>query len=54
MHGRVEPYFDTAVVVTALVLLGQVLEIRARSRTSRGAEGTARPGAEDRARACSA
>src|SRR5205823_3402190 len=34
MEGRVEPYFDTAVVVTALVLLGQVLEIRARSRTS--------------------
>jgi len=34
MHGRVEPYFDTAVVVTALVLLGQVLELRARSRTS--------------------
>src|SRR5258705_7228377 len=25
MHCRVEPYFDTAVVVTALVLLGQVL-----------------------------
>jgi Cu+-exporting ATPase len=34
MHGRVEPYFDTAVVVTALVLLGQVLELRARARTS--------------------
>jgi Cu+-exporting ATPase len=30
----VEPYFDTAAVVTVLVLLGQVLEIRARSRTS--------------------
>ncbi len=34
MNGMVEPYFDTAVVVTALVLLGQVLELRARSRTS--------------------
>ncbi len=34
MDGRVEPYFDTAVVVTALVLLGQVLELRARSQTS--------------------
>src|SRR6476620_6218582 len=34
MHDRVEPYFDTAVVVTALVLLGHVLELRARSRTS--------------------
>ena len=39
MHARVEPYFDTAVVVTALVLLGQVLEIRARSRTSLALKG---------------
>ncbi len=34
MHGLVETYFDTAVVVVVLVLLGQVLELRARSRTS--------------------
>jgi Cu+-exporting ATPase len=34
MAGTVEPYFDTAAVVTVLVLLGQVLEIRARSQTS--------------------
>jgi P-type Cu+ transporter len=33
MHGVVQTYFDTAVVVTALVLLGQVLELRARNRT---------------------
>jgi Cu+-exporting ATPase len=33
MHGIVEPYFDTAVIVTVLVLLGQVLELRARGRT---------------------
>src|SRR3954471_7204293 len=39
MHGNVEPYFDTAVVVTALVLLGQVLELRARSRTSTALRG---------------
>jgi Cu+-exporting ATPase len=32
--GVVETYFDTAAVVTVLVLLGQVLEIRARSQTS--------------------
>lgn len=32
--GAVEPYFDTAAVVTVLVLLGQVLELRARQRTS--------------------
>ncbi len=34
MHGAVEPYFDTAAVVTVLVLLGQVLELRARGRTT--------------------
>src|SRR5205085_193827 len=32
--GTVMPYFDTAVVVTVLVLLGQVLELKARGRTS--------------------
>jgi Cu+-exporting ATPase len=31
--GAVEVYFDTAAVVTVLVLLGQVLEIRARTKT---------------------
>ena len=34
VHGVVEPYYDTAVVITVLVLLGQVLELRARGRTS--------------------
>jgi Cu+-exporting ATPase len=34
VHGVVETYFETAVVITALVLLGQVLELRARGRTS--------------------
>ena len=34
MHGTVATYFDTAVVITALVLLGQVLELRARGRTT--------------------
>jgi Cu+-exporting ATPase len=33
-HGSVGVYFEAAVVITALVLLGQVLELRARSRTS--------------------
>jgi Cu+-exporting ATPase len=32
-HGAVETYFDTADVITVLVLLGQVLELRARFRT---------------------
>ncbi len=34
MHGAVETYFDTAAVITVLVLLGQVLELRARNQTS--------------------
>ena len=33
MEGGVEPYFDTSVVIIVLVLLGQVLELRARHRT---------------------
>jgi len=34
VHGRVPVYFEAAAVITTLVLLGQVLELRARSRTS--------------------
>ena len=34
VHGTVPAYFDTAVVITTLVLLGQILELRARSQTS--------------------
>jgi len=33
-NGGIEPYFDTAVVVTVLVLLGQVLELKARGQTT--------------------
>jgi Cu+-exporting ATPase len=32
-HGRVPIYFEAAAVIVVLVLLGQVLELRARSRT---------------------
>jgi Cu+-exporting ATPase len=32
-HGNVAVYFEAAAVITSLVLLGQVLELRARSRT---------------------
>jgi Cu+-exporting ATPase len=32
-HGQVPVYFEAAAVITALVLLGQVLELRARART---------------------
>ena len=34
MHGAVAVYFEAAAVITVLVLLGQVLELRARERTS--------------------
>jgi len=34
MHGNVHLYFEAAAVILALVLLGQVLELRAHSRTS--------------------
>ncbi len=34
VHGEVPIYFEAAAVITTLVLLGQVLELRARSRTS--------------------
>ncbi len=33
MHGKVGLYFEAAAVIIVLVLLGQVLELRARSRT---------------------
>jgi len=33
-NGLVDVYFEAAAVITALVLLGQVLELRARSRTN--------------------
>src|SRR5262249_39155763 len=32
-HGFVEPYFETAASIIVLVLVGQVLEVRARSQT---------------------
>src|SRR5882672_10253467 len=34
MHGAIPVYFEAAAVITTLVLLGQVLELRARQRTS--------------------
>jgi Cu+-exporting ATPase len=33
-HGKVDIYFEAAAMITVLALLGQVLELRARSRTS--------------------
>ncbi len=34
MHGEVPVYYEAAAVITTLVLLGQVLELRARQKTS--------------------
>ena len=34
MHGMVEVYFEAAAVIVVLVLLGQMLELRARAQTS--------------------
>ena len=34
MDGAVAVYFEAAAVITTLVLLGQVLELRAREQTS--------------------
>jgi len=34
MDGQVDVYFEAAAIITTLVLLGQVLELRARSQTS--------------------
>ncbi len=47
--GEVGVYFEAAAVITTLVLLGQVLELRARSKTSGAIRALLRPGAEDRA-----
>ena len=48
-RARSAVYFEAAAVITTLVLLGQVLELRARSRTGSGHPGAAGPRAEDRA-----
>ena len=49
--ARSAVYFEAAAVITTLVLLGQVLELRARSRTGERDPRAARPRAEDGAAA---
>src|SRR5436309_14986181 len=34
-HGEVDLYFEAAAVITTLILLGQLIEVKARSRTGR-------------------
>lgn len=38
-HGEIPIYFESASIITALVLLGQVLELKARSKTSQAIKG---------------
>ncbi len=45
--GQVAGYFEAAAAITTLVLLGQVLELRARSHTGARDQGAARLGAEN-------
>ena len=45
--GAVELYFEAAAVITTLVLLGQVLELRARERNRRRVARPAGPGTDD-------
>jgi hypothetical protein len=47
MDGTVAIYFEAAAVITVLVLLGQVLELRARERHFRCDPRPARSGAQD-------
>ena len=48
-HGAVAVYFEAAAVITVLVLLGQVLELRARERTSGAIRALLGLGAKNRA-----
>ena len=48
-HGLVPLYFEAAAVITALVLLGQVLELRARAQTSGAIRALLKLAPQDRA-----
>ena len=50
--AQVEVYFEAAAVITTLVLLGQVLELRARCQTEQRHPRAARPRAQDGAASC--
>ncbi len=50
-HGRVAVYFEAAAIIVSLTLLGQILELTRTLGHVGGAQGAARPGAEDRAAA---
>ena len=49
-HGEVPVYFEAAAVITTLVLLGQVLELRARGQTVERDQGAPRTRSQDRER----
>src|SRR5690606_7238117 len=42
-HGRVGVYYEAAAVIISLTLLGQILELRARSQTSAASKALLRP-----------
>ena len=48
-HGRVGVYYEAAAVIISLTLLGQILELKARSQTRRRDQVVARSRAQDRA-----
>ncbi len=50
--ARPQVYFEAAAVITTLVLLGQVLELRARSHTSSAIRALLDLASEDRAASC--
>src|SRR3546814_18632210 len=50
--GSVAVYFEAAAVITVLVLLGQVLELRARERTSSAIRSAARRVGKECVRTC--
>lgn len=45
-HGKLFVYFEAAAVITTLVLLGQVLELKARGKTSQAIKGLINQGAK--------
>ena len=50
MHGHVAVYFEASAVIVTLVLLGQVLELRARGQTNSAIRALLGPRAEATAR----
>jgi Cu+-exporting ATPase len=50
--GRADVYFDTSALIVTLILLGRLLEARAKGRTNEAIKKLAGPAGEDRAASC--